>query len=326
MPQAVRDKMPGAARVHAAVAGLFGAAGGIAADLDIFIASDADPLLFLEYHRQFTHSLIFIPVGGLLVALALHGLLGRRWRLTFWQTAALCTLGYATHALLDTATSYGTMLFWPVSETRFAWSIISVIDPLFTVPLALGVGLAAVRNRPCFAQIGLVWALVYLGLGWWQHQGARGMAEGLAAARGHTPTRFEIKPSFGNLLVWKSVYEAGGRFYVDAFRVRLAPRVFTGASVARLDPARDFPWLGPATQQARDIARFNLFSDGFIARDPADPNRILDARYSVVPNQISPLFAIRLDPAAAPDAHVRYETNRRQARAQFGQLWRMIVE
>ena len=34
---------------------------GLAPDLDIFIRSESDPLLFLEFHRQFTHSLIFIP-------------------------------------------------------------------------------------------------------------------------------------------------------------------------------------------------------------------------------------------------------------------------
>jgi len=41
---------------------------GLAPDLDIFIRSDIDPLLFLEYHRQFTHSLIFIPIGGFICA------------------------------------------------------------------------------------------------------------------------------------------------------------------------------------------------------------------------------------------------------------------
>ena len=45
--------------------------GGVSPDLDVFIKSDLDPLLFLEYHRQFTHSLIFAPFGGLIVAISL---------------------------------------------------------------------------------------------------------------------------------------------------------------------------------------------------------------------------------------------------------------
>ena len=45
---------------------LLGFLAGLAPDIDIFIRSKDDPLLFLEYHRHFTHSLIFIPVGGLI--------------------------------------------------------------------------------------------------------------------------------------------------------------------------------------------------------------------------------------------------------------------
>ncbi|NNF80958.1 MAG: metal-dependent hydrolase, partial [Rhizobiales bacterium] len=54
LPQATRRA------AHVGIAGALGFASGMAADLDIFIRSSSDPLLFLEYHRQFTHSLIFI--------------------------------------------------------------------------------------------------------------------------------------------------------------------------------------------------------------------------------------------------------------------------
>lgn len=39
-----------------------------------------DPLLFLEYHRQFTYALIFIPIGGLICALVLYWLARRSCR------------------------------------------------------------------------------------------------------------------------------------------------------------------------------------------------------------------------------------------------------
>ena len=42
---------------------------GMAPDLDVLIQSSNDPILFLEYHRQFTHSLFFIPIGSLIVTL-----------------------------------------------------------------------------------------------------------------------------------------------------------------------------------------------------------------------------------------------------------------
>ena len=51
-------------RAGAVAAGALGFVAGMAADLDVLIRSDLDTLLYLQYHRQFTHSLIFIPVGS----------------------------------------------------------------------------------------------------------------------------------------------------------------------------------------------------------------------------------------------------------------------
>ena len=48
---------------------IVGVISGLAPDLDVLIRSETDPLLSLEYHRQFSHSLIFIPIGALFVSL-----------------------------------------------------------------------------------------------------------------------------------------------------------------------------------------------------------------------------------------------------------------
>ncbi len=323
LPQATRVKTA-RAKSHVAIAGAFGFLSGMAADLDVVIRSPTDPLLFLEYHRHFTHSLVFIPLGGLIMALVLHWIFGRRWGLSFLQTALYCTLGYATHAVLDASTSYGTMLFWPFSEERIAWRIVSVIDPLFTVPLAGAVALAAWKGKPVFARLGLAWAALYLALGVVQHQGAKQMGEALAASRGHTPARLEVKPSFGNILVWKTLYEANGRYYVDAVRTGIGPKVFPGSSVPKLDLARDVAWLVPNSQQARDVERFRWFSSDYLAKDPAFPNRIIDVRYSLIPNQVAALWSIELSPDAGPSDHVAFLTHREGGSESVGKLWQMI--
>ncbi len=325
LPQATWVAWTKHQKAQVAAAGVLGMLSGMAADLDVLIRSDTDPLMFLAYHRQFTHSLIFIPLGGLITAIALHGIFARRWQLSFWQTVIICTLGYATHALLDSATSYGTQLFWPFSETRISWSIISIIDPLFTLPLAGLVIMAAIKGNPWLARLGLVWGLLYLSVGWMQHQSALQMAENIAASRSHTPTRLEVKPSFGNILVWKSIYETEDRFYVDAVRAGVAPKVFQGTSLPKFDRARDLPWLAPTSQQARDIDRFSGFSDGFVAMDPDQINRIIDVRYSFVPNDVSALFSIELTPGSTADTHVHYRTHREHARDNIHTLWQMLV-
>ena len=114
-----------------------------------------------------------------------------------------------------------------------------MIDPLFSVPLAGMVALAAWKGKPVFARLGLAWAALYLALGVVQHQGALKMGKALAASRGHTPVRLEVKPSFGNILVWKTLYEADGQYHVDAVRAGIGPKGFPGSSVPVLNLARD---------------------------------------------------------------------------------------
>ena len=101
---------------HFVIATILGFLSGMAADLDIFIRSSNDPLLYLEFHRQFTHSLIFIPVGGFVCAIFFYYLFLRNREITFKQTYIYCTLGYATHGLLDSCTTYGTA-FRPTFRT-----------------------------------------------------------------------------------------------------------------------------------------------------------------------------------------------------------------
>ncbi|MCB1680291.1 MAG: metal-dependent hydrolase [Halioglobus sp.] len=318
LPQAVADGR------RAVAAGLLGFLAGMAADLDVLIRSSNDPLLFLEYHRQFTHSLVFIPVGGLICAVILHYLLARRWWLSLRQTWLYCTLGYATHALLDACTTYGTMLLWPFSDQRIAWNSVSIIDPLFTLPILAGVVWSGRTRKPLYARLALVWACLYLAMGLSQRNAALEMGHVLAAQRGHSPLRLEAKPSFANILVWKIVYETPERYYVDAVRARFAPRVFTGDSVPKLDLKRDIPWLQPGSQQARDIERFRWFSNGYIARDPRAANRVMDIRYSLIPNEVEPLWSIELRPGAPPEEHAAYRVHRNPTQGRAALLWQMI--
>ncbi len=307
-------------------AAILGFISGMTPDLDVFIRSSTDPLLFLEYHRQFTHSFAFIPIGGLICALILYQLLAKkRLQLSFARTYLYCTLGYATHALLDSCTTYGTQLLWPFSDVRIAWNTISIIDPVFTIPILTLVILSARRATPWFARVALVWAITYPLIGLVQRDRAAEIGWQLAAERGHEPVRLEAKPSFANLVVWKIVYETEDRFYVDAVRVGLGePAIFEGATAVKVDVDRDFPWLDHQSQQAEDIERFRWFSNEYIAMDPTTPNKIIDVRYSMIPNEIDALWAIELSPTAGSSDHVRWTTNRDASNDRVNTLWGML--
>ena len=309
---------------HIVVAGVCGFLAGLAPDLDALVRSASDPLLFLEYHRHFTHSLFFIPFGGLLCALGIYGLFKRRWPLSFTQTFFCCTLGYATHGVLDASTSYGTSLLWPFSDVRISWNFVSIVDPLFTVPLIVLIILTALKRQVLYARIGVCWAVLYIVIAGIQHNAALVMAKDIATARGHEPLRIEAKPSFGNIFVWKIIYELPNAFHVDAVRVGFAPQIFEGTSLSHLNTERDLPWLPTDSQQAKDIERFRSFSLGYIAQNPEKPNQIIDIRYSFVPNEINALWSIEVSPEASADAHAVYRTHRNNPREGLSKLWHMI--
>ena len=313
-------------RKHLAVACVLGLLSGMAADLDIFIRSDEDPLLFLQYHRQFTHSLVFIPVGGLICTSILYYFVRKRWQLSFRQVLLYCTAGYATHALLDSCTSYGTQLFWPFSDYRVSWSNISIIDPLFTLPIVVLIVLAAVKKKHVFTRIAAVWILAYLAFGFVQKERAQSAGLEVAHSRGHNPVRLEAKPGFGNLLLWKVIYEAEDKIYVVGVRAGIHKRIYPGQSIHKLDVERDFPWLNPESQQAIDIERFRWFSDDFVALEPGHPNRIIDARYSMVPDEIEGLWMIELSPDKAPEDHVNYVHEHSPGNGKDAKLWSMILD
>lgn len=292
------------------VAGVLGLLSGLAPDLDALIKSQSDPLLALEFHRQFTHSLFFIPIGSLICALALHHLIAKRRGLSFKQSWLFCALGYGTHALLDACTTYGTQLLWPLTNARFAWNTISIIDPVYTLPILILLVFATLKRAPWLARVAFTWALVYPTLGMIQRDRAEAIGWQLAEERQHTPIRLEAKPSFANILVWKVVYETEAHYHVDAVRVGTSVITYPGESIAKLNVGRDLPWLDLDSQQAKDIERFRWFSNGYIAQDPADELRIIDVRYSIVPNQMKALWSIKLSKTVDVNTHVKYETHR----------------
>ena len=318
LPQSISNKK------SLGIIGIIGFLSGLAPDLDILIRSESDPLLFLEFHRQFTHSLIFIPFGGFICAVFLFLLISKRFDISFKDTWIYSTLGYATHGLLDACTSYGTLLFWPFTQTRIAWNNISIIDPLFTIPLLVLIVITGLKKRKIFAIIAIIWAVSYLLLGAYQKNEVVKATKKIAYSRGHDVLRIDVKPSLGNLLLWKSIYETQDKFYIDAIRLGWSTKIFKGEIVDKINTQNAFPWLMLKSQQAKDIERFRWFSNGYIAINPNNKNQILDIRYSTLPNEIGGLWGIELSKEKANNSHVEYITNRTISKTKFKEFKEML--
>jgi len=278
---------------------------GIIADADILIQSENDPLLNIEFHRHFTHSLFFIPFGALVAALLLWPFL--RMRLPFARLYLFTFLGFCLSGVLDAFTSYGTHLLWPLSDERVAFNTISVIDPVFTITLLTAVVLAFRIQLKTIARVGLLLACVYMSFGWMQLQRAESIAETLATERGHAIDELLVKPTLANLVLWRSIYESDGRLHVDAIRVGLfaESRVYPGDSVEKFVLARDMSELSPTSVLATDIQRFTKFSAGLVAIRPEQPNVLVDVRYANLPMNLYPLWGIEMD-ITQPDQHAKY--------------------
>ena len=303
---------------------LLGALAGAAPDLDVLIRSETDPLLALQYHRHFTHALLIAPLIGLLVAALFKGLFF--WKHYRYRRLALFgMMGAITHGLIDACTSYGTLLYWPISHHRESWDIISIIDPIFTLPLVLLVVTAFIFRRPRFAQYAVALCLIYLSLGTYQRGQATQLAAQIADERGHKPEELSVRPSLANILLWRIVYLSGDQYYVDAVRTTpfSDPKQYSGSIVDAFSEESAQIIAPEDSVLADDIERFRFFSQGYLYRYSDEVNVVADLRYAMFPDSIKPLWGIRMNPAN-PEDHVSMEYFRDPSEVSLDRLWRMI--
>jgi inner membrane protein len=218
-------------------------------------------------------------------------------------------LGYATHGLLDACTSYGTLLFWPFSNERITWNNISIVDPLLTVPAIILIVAAVKTNRRIFSFFAVGWIVSYLTLGFVQYERALSSSFKLAESRGHSAERMTLKPSFGNLILWKSIYQHEDRFYVDAIRAGRVLSWCPGESIKIFDYQYHLSELEKNSQQMKDIERFRWFSQDYLGFD-GDKKLVTDVRYSMIPNQISPMWGLVIDERLGTDEHAVWWASR----------------
>lgn len=275
---------------------IIGIIAGMAPDLDILISSDDDSLLALDFHRHFTHSLFFVPVGAFLVA-CFFWLLFFRKKLKFRYIYLFSFLGYLTHGILDSFTSYGTILFWPISDYRVTLGYISIIDPLFTIPLIFAIILSYIKKSKLIMKLGLIIALSYIAIGSVNYYRVKNYIFNIATERGHKIERYFLNPTIFNNFAFRTIYQFEGNYYVDAIRLKLfSESIFKeGDMVAVINEDNLFPDIPADSTLKQDIKRFSYFSKGFIYFPKDDKNIIADLRYGVLPYQINALWGIRID-------------------------------
>lgn len=105
-----------------------GVVAGFFPDTD-FVLGLIDRQFYLQYHRDFTHSFLLLPVYALFFSWLFTKVTKRPH---LWSYYKICLLVLVSHVLLDLFTSYGTMVFAPFSGHRYAWDLTFIVDLIFS--------------------------------------------------------------------------------------------------------------------------------------------------------------------------------------------------
>ena len=226
--EAIRDERLGKWGTYA------GLAMGIFPDSD-FVLGLFDRQFYLEYHRDFTHSLLLIPFYALFFSW-LFVRISRRDH--FWSFYKICLPVLASHVLLDLFTSYGTMVFSPFFNHRYAWDLVFIVDLIFSgiiiIPWLAGFFW---RKRAQWLCRGSLLALaLYVCFCFVQHERAVDLARGFANGLNEKTVEVAALPQPASPFRWGNYVETETRVYqgfVDLL-MREAPPAASGE--AKADP------------------------------------------------------------------------------------------
>ncbi|MGD8176167.1 metal-dependent hydrolase [Marinimicrobium sp. ARAG 43.8] len=192
-------------------AALAGAVFGTLPDLDSF-ADYGDPISNVTYHRGTSHALFYLSLLSPLLAWLVTRWAPpggfRRWWLAIW-------LILMTHVLIDTMTVYGTQLGHPFTDYPFGVASMFIIDPLYTLPLLLGLVWAFRGHRRAndvalaLTSAYLLWSV--LAQAWVTHK-----VERQIAFLESSPEQVLVTPTAFNTLLWR-VLVVGPEDYWEGF-------------------------------------------------------------------------------------------------------------
>ena len=228
------------------------AAAAIAPDLDILLSpllamtgAEVGGTNHLTGHRGLTHSLLAAPILALPITIAWwvykrraaqrevlappridpsthpevaqirQAMPVRTSPPPFLLLFACVLLAVLTHPLLDWCTPYGTELFAPITDHRYAFNCVPIIDIIFTPLLILALLLCWVfrklgpddtpRATTILGWAGFLLAVGYLGAGRYLHD--RAVDRAVALAGPARVVRADAYPAMGSIFLWRAVVE-----------------------------------------------------------------------------------------------------------------------
>ncbi len=276
-------------------AALIGALAGTLPDLDSFY-DYGDPISNMIYHRATSHALFWqtvasVPIAALVAFATRETKQFRWWWLTVW-------LALVTHALLDWTTVYGTQLGLPFTDTPFGLGSMFIIDPLYTLPLLIGIAVAlSLRNTRGWRwnAAGLILSTAYLCWSALAQQHVTGVAQESLRAQGHQVERLLVTPAPLNTILWRVVAMTPQGHLEGFYSVLDRDRTITFDGFPRGDE------LYAQLRGNPFVERIANFSKGFFRMSEVDGRAVItDLRMGQEPNySFNFVVAQRQSPAFA---------------------------
>ncbi|MGD9922258.1 MAG: metal-dependent hydrolase [Pseudorhodoplanes sp.] len=300
-------------------AALIGGLAGTLPDLDAFY-DHGDPVSNVTLHRANSHALFWLTLASPAVAFAGAAILRERHQFRRWWLAVWLAL--VTHPILDWFTVYGTQILRPFTDFPYAVGSIFIIDPLYTLPLLIGIGVALIlRNERGWRWniAGLILSTLYLGWGVFAQAQVRAIAEASLASDGRKVERLLVTPTAFNTLLWRVVAMTPDG-YLEGFRSLLDrdPRMTFDAyprGEALYGAVRDYP----------SVARVAWFTQGLFKMSERDGKVIIsDLRMGQEPYySFNFVVGERQSPTIAAMPPVRFR-EQHEARTGIRWLWRRM--
>ena len=182
---------------------------------------------YLEYHRDFTHSLLLVPFYALFFSWLFVKVSRRCY---FWSYFKVCLTVLVSHITFDLLTSYGTMILSPFFEHRYSWDLIFIIDLVFSGIIFLP-WLASIfwKNKARWiCQGSLIGLTLYIFFCWVQHHQAIALTKAFAENLNEGVIQVASLPQPISPFRWANYVETKDKVYQGFVDLRLKeppPRV-----------------------------------------------------------------------------------------------------
>ena len=201
---------------------LWGAVGGAIPDLDYIPSLFMDDIVRLTFHRGFTHSILFSIVLAPIFGYLIFQLYKKKTGANFKGWTILIFFSLITHIFLDCFTIYGTQIFYPFSNYRVAFSSISIIDPLYTIPFLICI-IAVMffkrtsKKRQVLNYIGLGISTLYLTFTLINKYYVTSVFKNSLKKQDVSYTRIIALPTIFNNIFWQGIAESKNCFYAGGY-------------------------------------------------------------------------------------------------------------